>query len=152
MEAKRQAEIDAKETAKQARWEEIEEEKRQKREAAEKLAQQQKAERNAQMKMDALVAAAKKAANNYFIGMRVRVRPSRKRRFRATVPATLRQGPASDATVLGKLVPNEEITELDSTYEEGINRIRCARGWCNAAALVAIGDGAGDASFTQVRF
>ena len=140
------------EAAQQARWAAIEQEKRQKREAAAKLAQQQKAERDAQMKMDALVAAAKKAANDYFIGMRVRVRPPRKRRFRATVPATLRQGPASDATVLGKLVPDEEITELENTYEEGINRVRCSRGWCNAAALVAIGDGAGDESFTQVRF
>eukprot|EP01043_Picozoa_sp_COSAG02_P005264 COSAG02_NODE_142_length_34188_cov_183.180791_3_plen_154_part_00 len=151
VEARRQAEIDAKEAAKQARWAEIEEEKTQKREAAVKLAQQQKAERDAQMKMDALMAAAKKAANDFFIGMRVRVRPAGKRRFRATVAATLRQGPASDATVLGKLAPNEEITELEDAYEEGVNRIRCSRGWCNAEALVAIGDGAGDASFTQVR-
>lgn len=151
VEAKRQAEIDAQEAAKQARWAAIEEAKVQKREAAAKLAQQQKAERDAQLKMEALVVAAKKAAKNYFIGMRVRVRPPRKRRFRATVATTLRQGPASDATVLGKLAPNEELTELDSVYEEGINRIRCSRGWCNAAALEAIGDGAGDASYTQVR-
>ena len=151
VEAKRLAEIDAKEAAKQARWAAIEEEKRQKREAAAKLAQQQKAERDSQMKMDALVAAAKKASNNFFIGMRVRVRPPGKRRFRATTAATLRRGPASDATVLGKLAPNEEITELEDAYEEGVNRIRCSRGWCNAAALVAIGGGAGDAAFTQVR-
>ena len=51
--------------------------------------------------------------------------------------------------VVGKLVPHEEVQELENKYEEGVSRIRTARGWCNAGGLVAIGAGAGAEAFTQ---
>lgn len=147
--AVRQAVIEAKQAALEAKWQAREDERERIKAEEEALAAEQKAERDAQLKMDALMAAAKKAGNDFFVGMRVRVRPQRKRRFRATVGALLRDGPASDDAIVGKLVPQEEVQELENKYEEGISRIRTARGWCNAGGLVAIGAGSGIDAFTQ---
>jgi hypothetical protein len=77
-------------------------------------------------------------------------------RLRGERPAQLTNAPRSTdknappvGQVIGDLTPNEELDELETRYEEGLVRIRCARGWTSVSTLEALATGGVGGGFKQ---